>query len=352
MGSEVHLWRIGADDELTEVRQTPLNLEERLQGWIANDVSVLDPDLLVIGREVETDFGGYIDVLCLDVAGDLVVVELKRDKTPREITAQVLDYASWVAALSNERVTAIADRYLPRGVEGAFRTKYGTDLPESLNGDHRLLIVGSTIDSSSERIIKYLSETHGVSINAATFQYFRLTDGSELLARVFLIEPSEVDLNTRTKGASKRRPNLSHDELNRLAATAGVEDLYQHALAAFEPLLANHTTRSSMGFAASIDGSNKTIISLLPGESNADEGLRFRLYKNRYAELTKLPASKVDALTPPRREDWSYVANGGPDWEGYEGFIATREEIDRLAEPLRTALAGIERVDSTSSSSA
>ena len=74
--------------------------------------SVLDPNLLVIGREVETDFGGFIDILCIDAAGDLVIVELKRDKTPREVTAQALDYASWVANLSNERVTSIANDHL------------------------------------------------------------------------------------------------------------------------------------------------------------------------------------------------------------------------------------------------
>jgi hypothetical protein len=46
-----------------------------------------------------------------------------------------------------------------------------------------MLVVGSVIDSSSERIIRYLSGAHGVNINAATFNYFRLGDGKELLAR-------------------------------------------------------------------------------------------------------------------------------------------------------------------------
>jgi RecB family endonuclease NucS len=65
-----------------------LDLESRLESWLGRDICVLDRALLVIGRQVETDFGGIIDLLCLDHAGDIVVVELKRDKTPREITAQ------------------------------------------------------------------------------------------------------------------------------------------------------------------------------------------------------------------------------------------------------------------------
>src|SRR5205807_9290139 len=41
-------------------------------------------------------------------------------------------------------------------------TKFGTDLPETLNGDHRLLVVGSQIDPSSERIIRYLSDARRI----------------------------------------------------------------------------------------------------------------------------------------------------------------------------------------------
>jgi RecB family endonuclease NucS len=40
-----------------------LNLESRLQDWLVRDISILDPGLLVMGREVETDFGGFIDIL-------------------------------------------------------------------------------------------------------------------------------------------------------------------------------------------------------------------------------------------------------------------------------------------------
>ncbi len=54
----------------------------------------------------------FIDLLCLDHAGDIVVVELKRNKTTREITAQILHYGAWVKGLSNERITSIAETYL------------------------------------------------------------------------------------------------------------------------------------------------------------------------------------------------------------------------------------------------
>jgi len=338
MAKEIHLWRVGSEGSLNEIQRASLNLEERLQDWLAQDISILDPELLVIGREVETDFGGFIDLLCMDSVGDLVVIELKRDKTPREITAQALDYGSWIADLSNERVTAIAEAHLSeKGFEQAFSDRFHTDIPETLNGEHRLLIVGSQIDSSSERIISYLSDRHGVGINAATFQYFQEPDGTEFVGRVFLIDPSEVELSSRTKGTSKRRPNLTYDELARLAEASSVQHLYQHAVATFAQDLQKHTTRSSIGFTSDFDGSRKIVIGLLPGDSSVDEGLKYQLYKHRFGALTGLAEAEVEALMPLSHDDWIYYGSAGRDWEGFQGFIKSREEIDRLGNALSVA---------------
>ena len=334
MADEVRLWRIGPDASLNVIQRASLDLEARLQAWLVQDISVLDPELLVIGQEVETDFGGFIDLLCIDAAGDLVVVELKRHKTPREITAQLLDYGSWVADLSHKGVTSIAEAHLGgMGFERAFRDRFKADVPETLNGDHRLLVVGSQIDDGTERIIKYLSDKHGVNINAATFQYFRAIDGAEFLARVFLIEPVAAELRSRVKGTSKRLPNLTHDELEGLAKGAGVHELYSYSVSVFAAMLGRHTTRHSIVFTAPLDGSRKAVISLWPGESCAMDGLKYQLYKRRFAAFAGLTEADVEKLAPASRGHWAYVPND-PDFEGFEGHIRTREETDRMAAAL------------------
>ncbi len=94
MAQEVRLWQITGEDHLDELERDKLNLEGRLEKWLETDISMISNELLVIGRQVQTVFGGIIDILCLDNNGDVVIVELKRDKTPRDITAQVLDYAT------------------------------------------------------------------------------------------------------------------------------------------------------------------------------------------------------------------------------------------------------------------
>jgi hypothetical protein len=136
-----------------------------------------------------------------------------------------------------------------------------------------MVVVGSAIDAASERIIRYLSDTHGTNINAATFQYFKLEEGTELLSRVFFIEPAEVDRNARSRGTSKRRPNLTFDELDVLAEQAGVPELFGHAVSIFgPPRLRKSTTLSSIRFEATIAGSRKVLLSFIPGDSSTERG--------------------------------------------------------------------------------
>ena len=296
------------------------------------DISILSPDLLLVGRQVETDFGGVIDLLCVEASGDLVIIELKRKKTPREVTAQVLDYASWVAGLPSERVIELADRHLAAEgpLEHAFIRKFGEELPDTLNGDHRMVIVASEIDESSERIIRYLSEEHGVSINAATFNYFRSADGAELLARVFLLEPSEVEYQSTTKGGSKRRPNLTYGRLQEIAENNGAGDLYSKLVEGLTPSFGRHTTRSSIVFTGNLEGSRKAILSLIPAESSAEKGLRFQMYENRACELFNVSKDEIASLLPQDQEPWQYHGGAGPDWTGFAGFFVSAGEAERF----------------------
>ena len=62
---------------------------------------------LVVKNQVKTDAGKYIDILYMDHDGDMVVVELKKDLTPREVTAQVIDYATSVSKMSTQDIVQL-----------------------------------------------------------------------------------------------------------------------------------------------------------------------------------------------------------------------------------------------------
>jgi hypothetical protein len=209
MADEVRVWRVAEDDSLKEINSSLLDREERIEKWITQDIGVLaphKPGLLVIGEQVRTDFGKEIDLLCIDSTGDLVIVELKRERTPREVASQALDYASWVKDLGIDKIEEIAAGFLKgdKSLKEAFEETFeDTDFPEVINDDHSIMIVASEVDDSTERIIRYLSD-RGVNINFVRFQMFRTHDNLELLVRTFTVPPDEADQNTRRSGKTKR----------------------------------------------------------------------------------------------------------------------------------------------------
>jgi len=107
MPVKMRLWKI-EDQKLRPVKPQPLASEELLEDWLYDDFSMVSGDLLVIGRQVPSELGGILDILAIDRNGDLAVLELKRDKTPRQVVAQALHYAAWVWTLSWEQIDQIA----------------------------------------------------------------------------------------------------------------------------------------------------------------------------------------------------------------------------------------------------
>jgi RecB family endonuclease NucS len=99
------IWRI--DGGLRRVPFIKLGDESRLEDILVRDVSVLRLDAMVVGRQVATSYGKRIDLLAIDAGDDLYAIELKRDGTPREVVAQLLDYGSWVKDLGHEDISAL-----------------------------------------------------------------------------------------------------------------------------------------------------------------------------------------------------------------------------------------------------
>jgi RecB family endonuclease NucS len=68
---------------------------------------ILSSEWLLIGRQEQTGHGGRIYLLAIAPDGSLILIELKRGRTPREIIAQALDYAVWVENLTSDRIAQI-----------------------------------------------------------------------------------------------------------------------------------------------------------------------------------------------------------------------------------------------------
>lgn len=190
------IWKVGT-------QPTPLNLgklssEQTLEEMIVREPGILSAEWMLIGRQEQTDFGGRIDLLALAPDGSLVLIELKRNRTPREIVAQALDYAAWVEKLTADRIAQIYQRFANGGsLDAAFEKRFGTKLDEeTLNASHQIVIVAAELDDATERIIQYLND-RDIAINVLFFQVF-LQGSDQLLSRAWLIDPGETQVNAAT----------------------------------------------------------------------------------------------------------------------------------------------------------
>ncbi len=188
MPVEMRMWRIDGEHP-SPLSAAVLPSEAALEDFLEQDPSLLGTRLLVIGRQVRTPHGKYIDLLAIDADANLHVLELKRDKTPRDVVAQVLDYGSWVTTLTREQVIDLASAHLERPFEAAFEETFGAAPPDEVNADLELTIVATDLDPSSERIVTYL-RGFGVPVNAVFFSYLEDED-RRYLARSWLATSEE-----------------------------------------------------------------------------------------------------------------------------------------------------------------
>ncbi len=209
MSLEHSIWRVGARP--TRLHETQLPSEFDLEEMICHDPAILSEDWMLIGRQIVTDFGKRVDLLAIDQLGSLIVVELKRDRTPRDVIAQALEYAGWVQRLKSNDVADIFGRFVTgsTSLDEAFRARFSADLDDgSLNSSHQLVVVATRMDPQTERIVRYLSDS-SVPINFVSFRVFE-DNGVSYLSRAWFIDPDE----TQQKSQAPRSPDRHQEPWN------------------------------------------------------------------------------------------------------------------------------------------
>ncbi len=97
---------------------TELGFGERkhLQEWLVSNPEAFGEELLIIQKEFDgfNDTRERLDILAIDKQGNLVVIENKLDDSGRDVTWQVLKYASYCSSLTKQQVKDIYQEYLEK----------------------------------------------------------------------------------------------------------------------------------------------------------------------------------------------------------------------------------------------
>jgi hypothetical protein len=190
------------------------HIEFDLEDLLENNPEHLfeDSKILIIGRQITTNLNTSIDLLGLDKFGNTVVIELKRDKTPRETIAQLLEYASFVEKLDYSQLNAILQEYSgeENNLEEYHRQYFESDTDEkiSYNKSTKLIIVAQEISKEIRQTALFLREK-GLDIYCASFKYFKTKNGEEIISLEFIVGEEEF---IREKVQTASLPKINEEQ--------------------------------------------------------------------------------------------------------------------------------------------
>ena len=180
--------------KLVIARETSLEIEKHLESWLENSPWALaqDEPILWIGRQTKAaaeERTIFPDLIGVDSEGSLVIVELKKDRTPQDVVAQLLEYATWADELSEKQIQQIAEDYFQnRGIfqrktfHDAFSEMFEEEVP-TLNRRLRLFVVAEEISPRVSSVCRFLRTAYGMDISCKAVSPFQ-TESGEMLVNI------------------------------------------------------------------------------------------------------------------------------------------------------------------------
>lgn len=283
----------------TRILKTELELEDIL----CRDPHILGEDLLIIGRQIHARNGCIIDLLGINRLGDIVVIELKRDRPPREVVSQLNSYLTSVEKWTEHDLEEKANRLdgeTGRGRLERALAKYFGSCPPRLNRRQIGVVIGSQIEED------LVAELNGLKYECRTKEYlcFEEAGGSSYFLMRASGDSAEVTPDRAQK--TKRSTRGVGKHLTELGKT------YQE----FFETLRRSGKQAKLDFAAAVDGSSDGWLCWSTGCS----GVVLVAYANR--KRTEVYAT----LKGDNRDDALGIFRAGQSHVEnlYKGKLATR----------------------------
>ena len=150
-----------SENKPKKCKNIPYAKEKEIEDLLEKNIGVLMPDAFIIGRQVMTGHGLWIDLLALDKDGDLVIIELKKAKAKYKVTGQIWHYFTWIKKQSYDEINDIAKKkHLQdyHSIDQKFND-YFKRSPDKWNSHQKLIIVGEKIDEETKEIASTVKES-------------------------------------------------------------------------------------------------------------------------------------------------------------------------------------------------
>lgn len=228
------------DDVLVTAQEAEIKPESKLEDWLENSPWALIQDefILWIDRQPSArDEEGttYPDLLGVDSEGNLVIIEFKRGRTPRDVVAQLLGYAAWADELLNLEIHKIAEDYFEtrdeceaKTFDDAFRDTF--DIPETdelppLNQRLRLFIVAEEMPTRITRVCRFLRTSYKMDISCIAVSKFQTESGDEIVSMETKVGSEDIVVPSDRRRSASQSQRWSGDKPGRQVVWEAVQEL-------------------------------------------------------------------------------------------------------------------------------
>jgi CRISPR/Cas system-associated endoribonuclease Cas2 len=193
------------------------NLLERydIQEWIEKTPDILGEDLLVIGKELLLPSGSRLDLLAIDKNARLVIIELKRDDSGKDIDWQAIKYTSYCSNFLTEEIVYHYAIYLNSDEEEAKDRidEFIDEDVEKLNHGQRIILVSKAFHSDVISAVLWLRD-YGVDLECLRLKPFLDNSGDLFIQPEKIIPLPEAKDYIIKKEKKQREIKKSQDSLN------------------------------------------------------------------------------------------------------------------------------------------
>jgi len=162
-----------------------------------------------------------MDLLAVDRRGRTIVVELKKDRSPRDIIAQALEYVAYIDGLGYDELNSIASAYFAKTdagwsslSDGHMATFEVNDESDEIawNHDQVILLIAQVITPEIIDVSRYLRR-HNVDVRAIQFNYFKSDSGERLIITQMVVGQERLPASV----SEETTPLPSLDQLAEMA---------------------------------------------------------------------------------------------------------------------------------------
>jgi hypothetical protein len=313
----MRVFGIQPEGQFSQYVQKPFQADHEeavLEDWLESnpDGIVEDGRILIISRQVVTNFGGFIDLLGLDRAGDVVVVELKRDRTARDTIAQSLEYASFAERLDTAQLEEILRSYLnddSLNLAEHHREYFELHSDEAVafNKDQRIVIVGQRVTPEIRQTASFL-RSKGIRVTCVEFTFFQANTGTRLLSQEIVVG-KESDKPTHV--ASGSLPVVTEDAFLACADENGRAVFTRILELAKTKAMPIHWGTKGFSLNVDVDGTHVAVCFVYPPDSVYKQTLRTTLRDRGGVEKkSAVPQETIQALWKQAQGTGLFVAAG------------------------------------------